>query len=165
MDITIWTEDDVHLYFRRLGLSRYGLTEEVHRFGINGKLLLALEMNDLLRFHIPEMILKEIIIDQERVGQTTTLRNNAESLRRRKRLRLHFHFIDSAIAIQKCVRGYLYASKMDALLKLVQRYSQQITEEKIQCWWSDRPLNYMVVSDGCKKRKTVLLEGSGTLYS
>ena len=156
MDFTVWTEDDVHLYFRRLGLSKLGLADLVYRFEINGQLLLALDFDDFVRFSIPESIGKRIISDMDSFAKIT--KHSAESLRRREIIRLHFHLIQSAITIQKYARGYLYACKVDEFLRLMKRYKSQ-KEEKLPIWWSERKLQFMVVSDGHKNRKMHIFEG------
>ena len=160
LDIANWTEDDVILYFRRLRLSKHGILNQVQRFGINGQLLQVLDLNDLICFRIPDNIAKQIISDRNKNSPAIcTHGHSRKALRRRKILRFHFHLTNSAIIIQKTFRRYLCVSKMDAFMKSIQRYSHQ-KQERIPFWWSHRNLQHMVVSEGYKKRKTYILEGS-----
>lgn len=157
MNLTDWTEDDVRLYFRRLGLVKYGLVREVHRFKINGKLLLSLDQHDLFCFHIPENATHRIM---NAINNSPVSKNKADkdTLRRRNILRTHFHLIASAITIQRYVRGFLYHSKIEAFMRCMKRCKNQ-KQETIPHWWSDRNLQFMVVVlEGSKKRKTCVLE-------
>ncbi len=158
MDMTSWSKDDVHLYFRRLGLRRHAIMGEIDRFDIDGPMLLSLGNSDFDRFQIPNKSLQSILDDLEAMDTHNKDDKNDEQetfdpevLQRRNRLRSHCEFIECAKVIQKCVRRYLYVTKTDAMHRLVQYYQgleQKRKQQGLEHWWSDQALNYLVLSSG-----------------
>ncbi len=156
MDWTEWTEDDVRLFFRRHGLSRHNILNEIQRFRIDGELLLALDFKDLVSFTIPELTAKKIIKNKTSSNLSSSMHTpSREIIQRRRVLRDHFLFINSAIIIQKKFRRYRSVVKISAFIKFLQRRSNQ-SQETLKCWWSGKNLQYMVVSDECKRRKLII---------
>ena len=153
MDITLFDEDDVRFYLRRMGLSRHDLYSKVHSLGMNGGLLLSLNVNDLLGLKIPPMTVERIYADVRRIHQ---MPHSVATIRRREILRFHCHLNKCATTIQKYVRRHLYASKASRYMNVTQWYQRKQRNE-MTSWWSDTNLQFMVVSEGYKKRKTLII--------
>ena len=156
MDITKWNEQDGRHYFRKIGLSRHGVHSKLHELGINGELLLSLDMYDVLNLEIPQKIADTILAE---IGQDNYFSHSSETLRRREVLRLHCNLIQCAVTIQKSFRRFLYASKLDRCVNLIQRNRHKQITSNDSCWYTGKNIQFMVVSEGSTKRKTYIIEG------